>query len=54
MVDCDLSFEKSGVYADIKGRIDSIKNPESGRIVAESIGEVIYDTEEKKCEILEG
>ena len=51
MTDCDLSFEKSGVDAEIVGHIDSIKNPESGRIVADSIGEVIYDTPERLCKI---
>lgn len=51
MMDCDLSFEKSSVEADIVGHIDSVKNPESGRIAAESIGEIIYDTAERACEI---
>ncbi len=51
MQDCDLSFEKSSVYADVSGRIDSVKNPESGIIAADSIGEIIYDTHEKSCVI---
>lgn len=51
MVDCDLSFEKSSVEADVAGHIDSVKNPESGHITADSIGEIIYDTEEQNCEI---
>lgn len=41
MVDCDLAFEKSSVDARIVGHIDSVKNPDSGRIVADSIGEII-------------
>jgi len=41
MEDCDLSFEYSDVDAEIKGHIDSIKNPINGRIIADSIGEVI-------------
>ena len=51
MIDCDLSFEKSGVVAEVVGHIDSVKNPESGKIIADSIGEIIYDTDEKICEI---
>ena len=50
-VDCDLSFEKSEVDATVIGNIVSVKNPLSGRIIADSIGEIIYDTEVKKCEI---
>ena len=51
MEGCDLSFEKSEVQAQIIGHIDSVKNPISGSISADSIGEVIYDTEEKACSI---
>ena len=43
MTGCDLSFEKSEVNAEIKGNIDSIKNPEKGYIYADSIGEIISD-----------
>lgn len=52
MIFCDLSFEKSSVEAEIIGNIDSVKNPESGYIIADSIGEIIYDTDEKLCEII--
>lgn len=41
MTGCDLSFEKSSVNADIVGHIDSVKNPKSGSITADSIGEII-------------
>ncbi|WP_295732190.1 DUF3737 family protein [uncultured Muribaculum sp.] len=41
--DADLAFECSTVHADIRGAITSIKNPTSGRIVADSIGELILD-----------
>lgn len=51
MIDCDLSFEKSGVEADVIGHIHSVKNPDSGKISADSIGEIIYDTDERLCEI---
>jgi len=43
MTDCDLSFEYSDVEAEIKGHIDSVKNPRSGNITADSIGEIIYE-----------
>ena len=46
MVDCDLSFEKSSVDAQVIGHIDSVKNPHSGRIIADSIGEIIYEGEQ--------
>ena len=42
---CDLAFERSAVQAEIIGHIDSVKNPISGRITADSIGEVIRETE---------
>lgn len=41
MIDCDLSFEYSEVEADIIGHIDSIKNPKSGNITVDSVGEII-------------
>ncbi|MBQ8041482.1 MAG: DUF3737 family protein [Lachnospiraceae bacterium] len=43
MEDTDLSFEYSEVEADIKGNIISVKNPKSGIITADSVGEVIWD-----------
>lgn len=41
MEDCDLAFEYSDVEADIKGHVDSIKNPKSGTITVDSVGEII-------------
>lgn len=41
--DCDLAFEDSDLVADIKGNVRSIKNPRSGKISADSIGEIIID-----------
>lgn len=38
--DCDRAFEYSTLNADIKGAITNIKNPMSGRIVADEIGSV--------------
>ena len=47
MTECDLSFEKSTVEADLVGHVDSVKNPEAGYITADSIGEIILDAETK-------
>lgn len=46
MIDCDLSFERSTVDADVVGHIDSVKNP-YGRVVADSIGEIIEATDSR-------
>lgn len=57
LIDCtmdhaDLAFERSDVRADIEGGVDSVKNPLSGRIRADSIGEVILDgAVDSNCEI---
>jgi len=40
---CDRAFEYSTVNADIRGAITNIKNPTSGRIVADEIGSVTID-----------
>ncbi|MCM1111586.1 MAG: DUF3737 family protein [Clostridium sp.] len=45
--DCNLSFEYSTVRADIRGNILSVKNPRSGEITADSIGEVVLDENAK-------
>lgn len=50
MEDTDLSFEKSEVEADIIGDIMSVKNPVSGHITADSIGEIILE-QESACKI---
>ena len=41
--DADLAFEYSDVRATIRGSIASVKNPRSGSITADSIGEIIRD-----------
>ena len=48
MIDCDLSFEKSEVEADIVGDIVSVKNVYSGYVKADSIDEIIVDDEMAK------
>lgn len=41
MDETDLAFEYSDVDADIRGNVISIKNPKSGTITVDSVGEVI-------------
>src|SRR5699024_6804253 len=50
----DLAFEYSDVHAVINGSIESVKNPKSGIISADGIGEVILDEHQIRdthCEI---
>ena len=57
MEGCDLAFERSSVSATVRGRIDSVKNPESGRIVADAIGDIIMEpayADAGRTEILAG
>lgn len=52
--DADLAFEYSVVEASILGPVTSVKNPRSGRINADSYGEIILDGNIKApadCEI---
>ena len=54
--DADLAFEYSSLHADIIGHITSVKNPRTGHITAESIGEIILDENIRQpadCEIRE-
>ena len=53
LIDCvlentDLAFEYSSVEATINSSIVSIKNPLSGTIVCDSVGEIIIDENSKK------
>ena len=52
MIDTDLAFEKSEVEAVITTKVDSIKNPLSGRIEVPEVGELIRDDENAKGEVL--
>ena len=45
--DADLAFEYSTVEATVRGHIVSVKNPTSGHITADSIGEIILDENRK-------
>lgn len=49
MIDTDLAFEYSDVDADIKGHIISVKNPKSGVITADSVGEIIREEAIMPC-----
>ena len=52
MIDTDLAFEKSDVEAQSTTKVDSIKNPRSGRIEVPELGELIMDDAEAKGEVL--
>ena len=45
----DLAFEYSDVEATILGHVDSIKNPRSGSITVDSVGEVIMEDAVMEC-----
>ena len=49
MIDADLAFEYSDAEAEIIGHIDSVKNPRSGKIVADSVGEIIRSDAVMEC-----
>ena len=54
LIDCtmeatDLSFEYSDVQATVIGHIDSVKNPRSGSITADSVGEIIMEDAIMPC-----
>ncbi len=49
MEDTDLSFEYSDVQADVRGHVVSIKNPRSGRITVDSVGEIIREDPVMEC-----
>lgn len=49
MEETDLAFEYSEVEADVIGHILSVKNPKSGWICADSIGETIWENPVMEC-----
>lgn len=49
MEDTDLSFEYSDVEADIRGHVVSIKNPKSGVITVDGVGEIIRENPVMEC-----
>lgn len=52
---CDLSFEYSSVQANVRGEIMSIKNPASGIVTADRIGEILFDEyrRDTECVVVE-
>ena len=44
-----MSFEYSDVEADICGNVISVKNPKSGTIIADSVGEIIWEDAIMEC-----
>lgn len=49
MHEADLAFEYSDVMAEVVGHIDSVKNPRSGVITADSIGLIVRDDPVMEC-----
>lgn len=54
LIDCtmegtDLAFEYSDVEATICGHVDSIKNPRSGEIIVDSVGEIVMGDAVMEC-----
>ena len=49
MEGADLAFEYSDVEAEVKGHVISVKNPRSGRITLDSVGEVIMGDAVMEC-----
>ena len=49
MEDADLAFEYSDVEAEIHGHVVSVKNPRSGVVVLDSVGEVIMGDAVMEC-----
>lgn len=45
MENCDLAFERSSVDVNVNGKIDSVKNPLEGKIVADKIDRLIFEKE---------
>ena len=45
MENCDLAFEYSEVDAEVQGEILSVKNPRSGVIRADRVGEIILTSD---------
>lgn len=49
MEGADFAFEYSDVTADIQGHVISVKNPRSGVITLDSVGEVIHEDSVMEC-----
>ena len=54
MINADLAFEYSDVDSSIKGDVISIKNPRSGRIILDSVNEIIkFDSVYESTAVIE-
>ena len=49
----DLAFEYSSVNATLTGKVDSVKNPASGKIEAEEIGKLIMEKDKVDASAIE-
>ena len=49
---CDLSFERSDVFATVTNKVDSIKNPWSGEITVFDVGEMIFDEQDARGNVI--
>lgn len=49
MEDTDLAFEYSDVEANVRGHVISVKNPKSGIISVDSVGEIIKESPVMEC-----
>ncbi len=45
----DLAFEYSDVEAELRGHVDSVKNPRSGFITLDSVGEIVFEEPVMEC-----
>lgn len=52
MIDTDLAFERSEVEAVLTSKVDSIKNPLSGTIRVPEVGEIIFDEDCAKGQVM--
>ena len=52
MIDADLCFEKSEVEATVTNHVISIKNPLKGHIYVPSVGELIFDDELARGQVI--
>ena len=53
--DAVLAFEYSSINATVRGHVSSIKNPTTGKISVQSVGELIFDNNQRQpadCQII--
>jgi len=52
MINADLAFEYSEVNGNVLGKIDSIKNGKSGKVVVDEVGEIILGNSVIPCNLI--